>query len=75
MREWLIHWVRRLLAWLERGPVDLKAEELIAKAEGLGVSRGEYKRHWVHARMIKAFPDRRKRDLSMAIERAVQRKG
>jgi hypothetical protein len=32
---------------------------------------GEYKRHQVYAAMVKQYPDMRKRDISLMIERAV----
>lgn len=73
IRQSLAWGVRQVLAWLEASPVDPLADQLVARAEQLGVQRGEYKRHWVHARLIKAFPAERKHHLSLAIERAVQR--
>ena len=34
---------------------------------------GEWKRHWVYAKLIKEFPDIEKRDLALAIEVALRR--
>jgi len=86
VKSWVIRLLRRLLAWLDPppdpeivipvlDPVQALASQLITQANALMDTTGEYRRHWVYAKLIKAFPDRRKRDLSMAIEVAVHAKG
>lgn len=56
-------------------PLDRRAADLVARAERLAGTSGEYRRHWVYARLVKAFPDRPKRDAGMAIERALAARG
>jgi hypothetical protein len=75
MRAWLIRLLKAVLAWLEP-PVDdtpllARVKVLVVAAEKLAAS-GEYKRHAVYARLLKEFPDSRKRDLALAIERVLQ---
>lgn len=49
------------------------ARELTELAEDLaGEPGGEYKRHWVYAQLLDQFPDMTKRDISAAIEVALQ---
>lgn len=69
-------WLRRIAALMDPPPpggIAARATELVRQAElfAEGTS-GEYKRHWVYARLQKAFPSARGRVLSLAIERAVQ---
>lgn len=55
----------------EPDPLDVRAKALVADVERLDAS-GEYKRHTVYARLLKEFPMRRKRDVGLAIETALQ---
>lgn len=79
MRDWLIACCEWLLIWLRRPPVpdadavQREARQFVQWAEGFAPgTSGEYKRHAVYAKMIRAFPDTRRRDLALAIEQAVQ---
>lgn len=86
MKALLIRWLRAWLLKLDPPPVvvpfpaldplDLAADALIHQADLLaGDPSGEYRRHWVYSRLIKRFPERRKRDVSFAIEMALQARG
>lgn len=85
MRDWLIRTLTRLLHWLEPPPVeidvspvdplDAMAWQLVELAERIPETSGEYKRHWVYARLLKDFPMRPKRDAALAIELAIQARG
>jgi hypothetical protein len=74
LRAWLIRQLTRLLAWLNPPPDDsalmARVKVLVANAEKMAAS-GEYKRHAVYARLLKEFPESRKRDLALAIERVL----
>lgn len=80
--KWLARWVRLLLNWLdpttvEAPPPDVStmagmADALVRAANDLAVD-GEYKRHRVYARLIKTYPAIPKRELSRAIEDALDR--
>ena len=80
-------WLARQGGWVDLGPkrevvrlfacppdanqyVD-KAREFVLQVEPLDAS-GEAKRHEVYARLMKAFPEAKKKDLAMAIEWAVR---
>jgi hypothetical protein len=51
-----------------------EARRLILLAEDTHKT-GEWKRHWVYSKLIKAFPETEKRDLALAIEVALRRWG
>ena len=54
-------------------PLVLKSEGLVKEiADRPGVS-GEFKRHWVYAKMIKYFPNRKHVDIAFALEIALRR--
>lgn len=84
MRQILAQWLCRLAAWLDPpsppppppqpGPVELRARAEVLEVErtSAGGTSGEFKRHLVYATLIDTFPHARRRDLAMAIERAVQ---
>jgi hypothetical protein len=84
VKAWVIEVLRRLIAWLEgppaevppsADPITVLADHLTRRADALGALSGEYKRHWAYARLIKAHPEARRRDLSLAIELALQARG
>lgn len=57
-------------------PLDAMAVVLVKTADEMAKNvGGEYKRHWVYAQLLKAFPDRPKREAALAIELAVQARG
>ena len=65
--------VAEVIEPLPPDPVLERAREWVAWADGMAPGTdGEYKRHQVYARLIKAFPQSRKRDLAFAIERVMQ---
>lgn len=84
MKTRLIQWLRQLATWLEGpAPAAIIAEydallrvrvlALVARADAFAEgTSGEYKRHAVYAQLLKEFPDRDGRDLSLAIELALQ---
>lgn len=82
MKAWIVSQLRRLLLRLDPPPVevpvpldplDIAADSLTHQADQLADSpSGEYKRHWVYGKLIKQFPDRRRRDIALAIELALQ---
>ena len=72
----------RLSAWLYEeppappptpDPLAVRADALVAWAETLSETGGEYRRHQVYAKLLREFPGRRRCDLGLAIEFAVQR--
>lgn len=75
IRLWLVEWLYRIAAWIdipspEAPPPDglfQRAVVLVRDADKLDGS-GEAKRHQVYARLIKEFPARSKRDISLSIE-------
>lgn len=76
MKAWIVRQLRRLLEWLDPpSPPDAlarAAHALVRDAHRLpGAPGGEYKRHWVYGRLVKAFPDRPHREIGLAIELAV----
>lgn len=88
MKARVIRWLRALLLWLDPppkvvpfpapvlDPLDAEADRLVREADQMrGGPDGEYKRHVVYSRLLKLFPDRRKRDVAFAIELAIQAKG
>lgn len=79
MRRWLAWYLRAAAERLDPPPpdrhelLDLRVRELIDEQDARWPDRdGEGKRHQVYARLIKDFPDARKRDLSLAIESVIQ---
>lgn len=81
----VIRLIERLIQWIDPpeeppielpdlDPLDRMAGELVAEAMTRDGS-GEAKRHWVYARLLKAFPHRPKRDAGLAIELALQARG
>lgn len=86
LRRLLASWLFALAAWVD-GPLppvpdvvpepsedalELLTAELVAQADALpGEPSGEFKRHWVYAKLVKAFPDRQRREVGLAIEQAV----
>ena len=72
---WIAHWIDVMPAeaprvWVSNALFDL-TRQLTDQVEQLDAS-GEFKRHTVYAALIKAFPDARKKDLSLAIEQVLQ---
>lgn len=77
MKARLITWLRWLLDWLDPPPnadLQMLTVQWMAHYDDLDAS-GEAKRHQVLARLMKAYPDARTRDLAWAIEQAMQRRG
>lgn len=85
MVAYIVRILRDLLLWLDPpspppppappDPLDLAAESWVQKVEAAAATgtSGEYKRHTVYAELLKRFPERRKRDIALAIELAVQK--
>lgn len=72
MKSYIIRLLRRLLAWLEEDNELLsRAKELVTAVDRIEAVSGEYKRHQVYASLLKEFPGRRKRDIGLAIEKAL----
>lgn len=78
LRRKLALWLRAVAQWLDaetpeldRDVVDF-ARDLVLRADlfSEGTS-GEYKRHWVYARLLKTYPDVPKHTLGRVIEEAV----
>lgn len=71
-------WVRRFADWLApsisaTSPYIAIAKTLIDQAEArLGAGFGDAKRRDVYARLMKEFPEARKRDLAFVIEQVLQ---
>jgi hypothetical protein len=65
-KKWLTMWKR------ESDPVSTLASLLVQEAQELPGAGGAYKAHWVLAKLKKAHPERRTRDLRMIIEQVVQ---
>ncbi len=83
----LATWLRALADWLAPqepavryiavpptpSPYSVAAGTFVRKVEAeLTDQTGEYKRHIVYSRLIKQYPDARKRDLAFAIEQVMQ---
>lgn len=78
MTQWLIATLTRLLRWLDPPadpPFDPVAEDaavLILEADGFAPgTSGEYKRHYVYARLQKTYPDVSKRRIALTIEQVL----
>lgn len=76
MKMWLVRNLKRVLKWIEGEVVDIildRAKDLVRVQETISApgTSGEFKRHLVYAQLQKDFPESPKRDLAMAIERAV----
>lgn len=71
-------WLRRLANWIDPAPVagtalSQMAAVLVRQADDThGHASGEHRRHQVYARLLKEFPAAPKRNVSQAIETAVQ---
>ena len=81
MSLFLANLLRQLANWLvppipEPPPVEdpalWRVRELVSAQESAGGPSGEYKRHQVYARLLKEFPERRKRDLAYLIELVIR---
>lgn len=82
MKLYFIRILRWCLLWLEPvpspAPVQAPPDPCYARVAELVHSidredqNGEWKRHQVYARLVKEFPDRRKRDLAYLIESILQ---
>ena len=72
MRHWLIRVLTRLIRWLDPSPGDAvweTARELVAwGATFADGTSGEYRRHVVLAKLVKAHPTVSGRQLSILIE-------
>jgi hypothetical protein len=76
-RRTIARWLYSLANWIDVPIVEsdefkLHVRELILDKERINVD-GEYKRHMVYAELIKRFPDKRKRDIALAIELAINK--
>ena len=71
MKSYTIRILHRLLAWLEDDALTKRAGALTRAIDTMNVS-GEYKRHHVYAQLLKEFPQTRKRDVGLAIEKSLQ---
>lgn len=74
MRMRLVGWLRRCADWLEgRAPSDVivRARVLVREQYGVAGRSGEAKRHQVYAALIKHFPAHDHRQLSRAVEDAL----
>ena len=77
MRQHLARGLRWLADWLdppvlpEMSAIEAQALVWVRDMAAMSAS-GEYKRHQVYARLLKAFPDTPHRHVSQAIERAVE---
>ena len=80
----LSQFLHRLAEWLSStpppAPPELLPEDpalwrvraLVKEQETMDGPSGEYKRHQVYAKLLKEFPERRRRDLAYLIEVAIQ---
>ena len=81
LRQRVSLWLHRLANWIWTPPPRTVENPVLARALVLVESvhqcadpaaSGEYKRHTVYARLLKEFPDTRRRDVSLLLEAAVQ---
>lgn len=77
MRKGIAKWLRRVAEEIDpKDPTDLELDAMAAvlKAEGFKstMQRYDLKRGWCYNLLKRKHPDARGRDISMAIEKAVQ---
>lgn len=85
MRQQIAEWLNELADWLDPVPpggflmLPVKLDALFDAAKELVEQidvqdqTGEWKRHQVYAQLLKAFPERGKRAVALAIEAALSR--
>lgn len=80
MKAYIIALLRRILFWLDPPPPPPAPDsalpltrELIAQAAKFAEGTApDYKRAWVFKHLVKAFPDRRQRELGWLIEEVIR---
>ena len=79
LRRWLARLLWAIAAWVDvpmpaadLAPLEQRALELARQAEAWQDVSDEYKRHRAYAKLAREFPALRRRQLSQAIERAVE---